>query len=197
MQQFSAKSVGARMIILGYAFMVLILINAYIAVLSSQLTVTSINLNLNSLNDLTSKAVGIFEADEIAFKRFNLQYVVPLPWNNAEVRRARCSRSKAPTCSMDARPSARPRPSRRALPGVCAQDEASMLQKLRSREITALVLDKPFVEYQAAVSCDLYIVGETVLPVNLGFAFPPDTSMVSRHPHVHRVAGVGTPHNVR
>lgn len=28
MQQFSAKSVGARVIILGYAFMVLILINA-------------------------------------------------------------------------------------------------------------------------------------------------------------------------
>lgn len=140
MQQFSAKTVGARFIILGYAFMVLILVNAYIAVLSSQLTVTSINLNINGLADLLSKPVGIFEPDVNAFKRFNLNYMVPLPWNSAE-------------------------------------DEANMLRMLRSAEISALILDAPFVEYQVASSCDLYEVGDTLLPVNLAFTFPPDVNL--------------------
>ncbi len=54
--------------------------------LSSQLTVTSINLNVRGLSDLISKPVGIFEPDVTEFKQFNLQSMVPLPWNNAEVR---------------------------------------------------------------------------------------------------------------
>ncbi len=58
----------------------------YIAVLSSQLTVNSINLNVRGLTDLINKPVGIFEADVNALKQFNLQGMVPLPWNNAEVR---------------------------------------------------------------------------------------------------------------
>lgn len=33
----------------------------YIAVLSSQITVTSINLNINGLSDLATKPVGIFQ----------------------------------------------------------------------------------------------------------------------------------------
>jgi hypothetical protein len=55
-------------------------------VLSSQLTVNSINLSINRLSDLANKPVGIFEADVVPFKDFSLQFVVPLPWNNAEVR---------------------------------------------------------------------------------------------------------------
>jgi hypothetical protein len=68
-----------------------------------------------------------------------------------------------------------------------------MLQLLRSGQISALILDAPFVEYQAAVSCDLYLVGDIVLPNSLAFAFPPDTDLVSRcwqaspaHGCVHR-----------
>lgn len=57
----------------------------YIAVLSSQLTVTSINLNIRGLSDLLSKPVGIFQDDVNAFKQFNLQSIVPLEWNNAQV----------------------------------------------------------------------------------------------------------------
>ncbi|GFH17558.1 uncharacterized protein HaLaN_14220, partial [Haematococcus lacustris] len=60
LQQFNARSTGARIIILGYAFMILILINIYIAVLASQLTVNSINTNINGISDLVNKPVGIF-----------------------------------------------------------------------------------------------------------------------------------------
>lgn len=78
-----------------------------------------------------------------------------------------------------------------------------MLTLLRSGQIAALVMDKPFAEYQAAVSCDLYVVGDPVLPVNLGFAFPPSTSKVRiksfRHlyltialPETHLIALVAT-----
>lgn len=110
--------------------------------LSSQLTVTSINMNINGLTDLAAKPVGIFEADVVPFKKLNLQFMRPLPWNSAE-------------------------------------DEAKMLSLLRSGELTALILDKPFVQYQAASTCDLHVVGDTVLPVNLGFAFPPSTDLVN------------------
>lgn len=54
-----------------------------------------------------------------------------------------------------------------------------MLTKLRSGELTALIFDAPFVEYSAAASCDLYVIGELVLPVNLAFALPSTTSPVS------------------
>lgn len=37
-----------------------------------------------------------------------------------------------------------------------------MLQKLRSSELSALVMDAPFVEYQSAKSCDLYTVSGLV-----------------------------------
>ncbi|KAJ9511220.1 hypothetical protein QJQ45_017184, partial [Haematococcus lacustris] len=49
LQQFNARSTGARIIILGY-----------IAVLASQLTVNSINTNINGISDLVNKPVGIF-----------------------------------------------------------------------------------------------------------------------------------------
>ncbi|KAJ9519054.1 hypothetical protein QJQ45_003534 [Haematococcus lacustris] len=146
---FSAKSTGARIIILGWGFMILILINmcvagrvgrpnGYIAVLASQLTVNSINMNINGINDLISKPLGIFEADLTAFKRFNLAFLVPLPWNNAE-------------------------------------DEEVMKESLRSGKVSALALDAPFVEYNVAQSCNFFTVGDIVLPVNLAYAFPPDT----------------------
>ncbi|KAJ9519394.1 hypothetical protein QJQ45_023030, partial [Haematococcus lacustris] len=148
---FSAKSTGARIIILGWGFMILILINmcvagrvgrpnGYIAVLASQLTVNSINMNINGINDLISKPLGIFEADLTAFKRFNLAFLVPLPWNNAE-------------------------------------DEEVMKEALRSGQVSALALDAPFVEYNVAQSCNFFTVGDIVLPVNLAYAFPPDTML--------------------
>ncbi|KAL6749832.1 hypothetical protein V8C86DRAFT_2832108 [Haematococcus lacustris] len=137
---FSAKSTGARIIILGWGFMILILINIYIAVLASQLTVNSINMNINGINDLISKPLGIFEADLTAFKRFNLAFLVPLPWNNAE-------------------------------------DEEVMKEALRSGQVSAMALDAPFVEYNVAQSCNFFTVGDIVLPVNLAYAFPPDTML--------------------
>lgn len=39
------------------------------------------------------------------------------------------------------------------------QDEAVMLQKLRSQEVSALILDAPFVEFTTSKSCDLHLVG--------------------------------------
>ncbi|KAJ9519137.1 hypothetical protein QJQ45_007692 [Haematococcus lacustris] len=156
---FSAKSTGARIIILGWGFMILILINmcvagrvgrlnGYIAVLASQLTVNSINMNINGINDLISKPLGIFEADLTAFKRFNLAFLVPLPWNNAEVGEL-----------------------------AAHKDEEVMKESLRSGKVSALALDAPFVEYNVAQSCNFFTVGDIVLPVNLAYAFPPDTML--------------------
>ncbi len=42
-----------------------------------------------------------------------------------------------------------------------------MLRMLRSGAIKALVLDSPWVQWTAAANCDLFIVGDMVLPVNL------------------------------
>ncbi|KAL6748931.1 hypothetical protein V8C86DRAFT_2863839 [Haematococcus lacustris] len=84
LQQFNARSTGARIIILGYAFMILILINIYIAVLASQLTVNSINTNINGISDLDNKPVGIFVDDVQAFERFNLNLVIPFKWSTDE-----------------------------------------------------------------------------------------------------------------
>ncbi|GFH09629.1 uncharacterized protein HaLaN_04807 [Haematococcus lacustris] len=112
----------------------------YIATLASQLTVTTINLKVNGLSDVINKPVGIFEADVDNFKRFNLDFAVPLPWNDA-------------------------------------QDEVNMIAQLRSGIVQALILDAPFVEYHAAESCDLYAVGEMLLPVNLAYAFPSDVPL--------------------
>ncbi|GFH22020.1 uncharacterized protein HaLaN_19419 [Haematococcus lacustris] len=61
------------------------------------------------------------------------------------------------------------------LPWATDQDEELMLRRLRSGQLRALVLDAPWVQYTTALCSDLFITGETVLPVNLGFAFPGDT----------------------
>ncbi|GFH08873.1 uncharacterized protein HaLaN_03912 [Haematococcus lacustris] len=165
-QQFTAKSTGARLMILGYAFLVLIVINMYIATLASQLTVTTINLKVNGLSDVVNKPVGIFEADVDNFKRFNLDFAVPLPWNDAQV--------SGESLSIPAGSFNLPHSS----PGtLSSQDEVNMIAQLRSGIVQALILDAPFVEYHAAESCDLYAVGEMLLPVNLAYAFPSDVPL--------------------
>ncbi|KAG2429899.1 hypothetical protein HXX76_010679 [Chlamydomonas incerta] len=139
--EFSARRLGARMTILGYGFLVLILLNTYMAVLASRLTVSSIKMNIKGLSDLAAKPVGTFvDYVDLVKSRTSLLSVVPLPWDNLE-------------------------------------DEAKMLQKLRAGEIAALLMDAPWAQYQAATSCDLYIVDtkDKVLPFNYGLGYPPDT----------------------
>ncbi len=53
------------------------------------------------------------------------------------------------------------------LPLSNAADEANLLRTLRAGEVKAIVLDAPWVKFTAAAHCDLFIVGDMVLPVNL------------------------------
>ncbi len=61
----------------------------YIAVLSAQLTVSSVQLKYKGVADLADKNVGVFEATNTdPFKELGLQNLVPLPWATVEVRRS-------------------------------------------------------------------------------------------------------------
>ncbi len=53
------------------------------------------------------------------------------------------------------------------MPWSTTADEAQMMSMLRSGEIQALVLDSPWVQYTAASNCDMFVVGDMVLPVDL------------------------------
>lgn len=57
----------------------------YIAVLSSQMTVKTINFSIQGLGDLYNKPVGIFEADLEPMQGLGLSLLTPLPWNDAKV----------------------------------------------------------------------------------------------------------------
>ena len=46
------------------------------------------------------------------------------------------------------------------LPWNNAKDEQNMLKLLRDGTIAALLIDAPFVEYQAAVNCDMAVVSD-------------------------------------
>ncbi|GMH41002.1 hypothetical protein BSKO_08912 [Bryopsis sp. KO-2023] len=55
---FTVRSQSARIIVLGYAFMILIIINTYVANLAAFLTITNIDSTVRSVSDLIGKNVG-------------------------------------------------------------------------------------------------------------------------------------------
>ncbi len=73
----------------------------------------------------------------------------------------------------------------RVLYPTTRQDEDDMVRMLRARELDAIILDKQFVDYRVATSCDLYAVGDLLRPYSTGFVFPPDTALV-RHTRAAR-----------
>ncbi|KAJ9519071.1 hypothetical protein QJQ45_003540 [Haematococcus lacustris] len=85
MQQFNAKSTGARVIVLGYGFLVLVLVNMYIAVLASQLTINSTTFSITGPQDLAGQPVGIWEGDNATLLTLLAHTkVVQVPWSFAE-----------------------------------------------------------------------------------------------------------------
>lgn len=72
-QQFAPRSPGGRLIILGYGFLALIVINMYIASYSAIMASRTEATSIRSIDDLVSKTVGIFKDDMSVFKRYALQ----------------------------------------------------------------------------------------------------------------------------
>jgi hypothetical protein len=76
---------GSRLAVLGYCFFVIIIINSYIAVLTTQLTVNTRVFSVNKLSDLQNKPVGACESDVSALiSRFNLSNVIAVPCGSPE-----------------------------------------------------------------------------------------------------------------
>jgi len=51
-----------------------------------------------------------------------------------------------------------------------------MIQALKDGDLTALILDNPVAEYQCALDCDLYEVGEGFHDMNYGIMLPPNAN---------------------
>jgi len=81
---FNVYTIGARVAVIAYALVVLILVATYIAVFSAQLTVSSFDLNIKGVGDVANKPVGVFEASQEQLSRYGLRQMIPLPWNTRE-----------------------------------------------------------------------------------------------------------------
>ena len=76
---------GSRLAVLGYCFLVVIIINSYIAVLTTQLTVNTRVFSINKLSDLQNKPVGACESDvSTLISRFKLSNVIAVPCGSPE-----------------------------------------------------------------------------------------------------------------
>jgi len=133
------RSPGGRIMLLAFGFLVMIVMNLYIAAAAAtMLIVATKREQVNDLNDLVNLRVGIFVDDNQEFKRFALNDVVLYAWANQP-------------------------------------DEDIMMAQLRSGYVDALVLDAPWVEFMIGTQCDMYSVGDLVLPVDMGFAYASNT----------------------
>ena len=83
-KDIAIRTPGARFFTLGYCFLVLVLMNTYIAVLSSQLTSSALSFQINTVNDIVGMKVGIYEGDQQALARYRLQNPVQQQWDNQE-----------------------------------------------------------------------------------------------------------------
>jgi hypothetical protein len=83
-KDMTIHTTGSRVFVLGYCFLVLVLMNTYIAVLSSQLTSSALKYQINGVNDIVQLNVGIYEGDTTTLSRYQLHSQVPLPWNNRD-----------------------------------------------------------------------------------------------------------------
>eukprot|EP00798_Chlamydomonas_sp_ICE-L_P016227 gene16227-22393_t len=137
--QLAPRSPQGRIVALGYAFVVMILLNMYISSMASILTTRAARTHIMSVHDLAFQPTGIFIQDwkTLTNEPRSLYNLANESWNN------------------DA-------------------DGKSMLAKLRNGVYKALLLDAVWVDYTAATTCDLYTVGDLLMPVNLGFVYPQD-----------------------
>ena len=70
--QFSPRTPGGRVILLGYGFLVLIVINVYISSMAAKLTMSA-GTGIQDIGDLMDKPTGIYVGDRRVFSRFNLK----------------------------------------------------------------------------------------------------------------------------
>ncbi len=70
--QLSPRTTGGRLILLGYGFLVFILANLYIASMSAILSARSERSDIEGMEDLVNRPVGIFVDDRTVFQRFVL-----------------------------------------------------------------------------------------------------------------------------
>ena len=59
------------------------------------------------------------------------------------------------------------------LPWIASTDVDAMISKLRHKEITALIIDATVADYITSSNCDLYLVGDLLLPNVIGYLFQP------------------------
>mmetsp|Transcript_26460 Transcript_26460/g.57730 ORF Transcript_26460/g.57730 Transcript_26460/m.57730 type:complete len:641 (+) Transcript_26460:134-2056(+) len=80
--QLAPRSPGARVIILGFTFLVLILINLYIGAASALLTARELEPKVRCLEDLVTLPMGVYDGDAPNLDKLPVHYQVPLPWAN-------------------------------------------------------------------------------------------------------------------
>lgn len=83
-KEFKIKTDGSRLFTLCYCFLVLVLMNTYIAVISSQLTSSALSYKIQSVNDIIGLKVGIFDGDSVVQARYKLQNPTLFRWFNRD-----------------------------------------------------------------------------------------------------------------
>ncbi len=146
------------------------------ALLTAQASAVTVSLSLSSVHELQTIRVGVMEFDyRLLQTRLGLPYAVALPWN--DTMEVRCIASLT-RCLVQKHRQFFVHPATPLITIPAEQAEVATLAELRSGSVQALILPKPAAEYMSATACDLYVVGDVLLPTHQGFAFPPDTSVV-------------------
>ncbi|KAI8474114.1 MAG: hypothetical protein J3K34DRAFT_495859 [Monoraphidium minutum] len=152
---------GARVLMLAYGFLIVIMVHLYTATLASRLTQQRLANDINSKADLPGKPVQTWESYQGLLRKYSID-AAGLPWESDEDTAAFIGNLRNNTYKARARAAERQQLARGGRP---------------LRAPRALVLDAPVISYLVGTMndlCDLYAVGEPFETFDLAIGFPPD-----------------------